>query len=177
MNKNFLINSQYNAPLSRQIQESYNKLITRVAAIDVHSRTIKNKEGTGGLVSVANIIAYQIGWGKLLLSWYAGGLHGVIPQMPGDGFSTWDYVGLAHHFYIKYAYDSGIQQQQEFFNMVIKIIAMTEGEYNTGNLEKIGVWPWCTLASGKQWPLCKWITVNTVSPYKRALILIRKSPV
>ena len=51
---------------------------------------------------------------------------------------------------------------------------MVKKEHETGNLNKIGVWPWCTLASGKQWPLSKWIRVNTVSPYKRAASMIRK---
>lgn len=42
-------------------------------------------------------------------------------------------------------------------------------------LDQRGIWAWCTLASGKQWPLSKWIRVKTASPYKRAVQLIKKA--
>jgi hypothetical protein len=61
-----------------------------------------------------------------------------------------------------------------FEGVVAEIIALVETEYATGNLEKEGVWGWCTLKSGKHWPLSKWVQVNTVAPYKRARVMIRK---
>jgi hypothetical protein len=50
-----------------------------------------------------------------------------------------------------------------------------EKEHHSGNLQRIGIWPWCTLKSGKDWPLYKWVQVNSVAPYKRAISLIKKS--
>jgi hypothetical protein len=35
-----------------------------IASIPASSRTLKKIEGTGGKVSVTELIAYQIGWGK-----------------------------------------------------------------------------------------------------------------
>lgn len=130
-------------------------------------------DGTGGKVSVADLIAYQIGWGKLLISWCQAGVQGKNPEMPGNGFSTWDYAGLANHFYATYQFDSFAQQALEFYNVVTQIVALVEQEYISGNLDKLGVWSWCTLPSGKQWPLSKWVQVNTVAPYKRAALLIK----
>jgi hypothetical protein len=95
--------------------------------------------------------------------------------MPGAGFTTWDYAGLAEHFYKTYQYSDRITALEVFENIVAEIIALVEAEYTTGDLEKNGVWEWCTLKSGKQWPLSKWIQVNTVAPYKRARVMIRKS--
>jgi hypothetical protein len=95
--------------------------------------------------------------------------------MPGEGFSKWDYVGLAHHFYQKYAYDSCHEQENVFLDMVKRIIEITEYEYKAHNLDKLNAWSWCTLPSGKQWPLAKWIQVNTVSPYKRSICIIQSS--
>ena len=172
--KSLLIKKKLNAPLSREIQDRYNNLIEIVLKTDLKSRSLKSIDGTGGKVSIADIIAYQIGWGSLLIGWYEAGTQGKMPEMPGEGFATWDYVGLAQHFYSKYHHDGADKQLHKLHAIVERILAITEQEHETGNLNKTGVWPWCTLASGKQWPLSKWITINTVSPYKRAASLIRK---
>lgn len=174
MNKILLINEFYKSPLSNKIKKEYNTLIAIIAQIPTAQRKSKIIDGTGGKVSVADLIAYQIGWGKLLINWYEIGLKGKTPQMPGEGFLKWDYTGLAKHFYEKYGCNDSIQQEQEFFNVVKRIIDITEYEFETNNLDKLGVWGWCTLTSGKQWPLSKWITVNSASSYKRAISLINR---
>jgi len=160
--------------LSKSIYIGYSKLIAAIAQIPAPLRSLKEIEGTGGKVSIIDLIAYQIGWGKLLISWYEAGIVGKKPEMPGDGFTTWDYVRLAQHFYTKYQFDGTQKQAQEFANVVARIIQIAQIEEQTGNINKLGVWQWCTLASGKQWPLSKWIQVNTTAPYKRATALIKK---
>jgi hypothetical protein len=57
---------------------------------------------------------------------------------------------------------------------VDRIVEIIETEFAAGTLDTLGVWPWCTLRSGKQWPLSKWIQINTVAPFKRAQQLIKK---
>ncbi len=173
MNHNtLLIKDHYQASLSNQIKDEFNKLILIVSSIPLSQRDIAIINGTGGKVSIANVIAYQIGWGNLLIGWYQSGLSGKDPEMPGDGFSKWDYVGIAHHFYQKYYYNNEDQSRQ-FYQVVQDIIRIVEHEYATGNLDKEGVWNWCTLSSGKKWPLSKWIRINTIAPYKRASTLIK----
>lgn len=168
------ITGSVKAPLSEAIQAAYNILIDLIVQVPLQYRTIKTIKGTGGKVSVADIVAYQIGWGKLLVGWYETGLKGEVPDMPGEGFLKWDYTGLARHFYIKYQYDSSDEQAKEFCGVVSKIVAIVEKEYQRGNLDRGGAWDWCTLESGKQWPLSKWVTVNTSSPYKKAAGLVKK---
>lgn len=136
---------------------------------------LKKLDGTGGKVSVSDLISYQIGWGKLLINWYEEGVKGKMPQMPGDGFITWDYKAIAKHFYKKYQLDSLQAQKKEFSQVIQHILNIVEKEANSGNLDLEGVWEWCTLASGKKWPLSKWIQVNTVAPYKRASAIIRQA--
>jgi hypothetical protein len=162
------------ALLSKNIQKEYNKLISIIADINRKDRLTQCIEGTGGLVSIADLIAYQIGWGTLLLTWYKAELKRKMPEMPGQGFDTWDYVGLAHHFYKKYHYDGYRKQEQKFHKIVQEIIDMVEHEYERNHLDAIGIWDWCTLKSGKKWPLSKWVQVNTVAPYKKAASLIKK---
>jgi hypothetical protein len=131
-------------------------------------------EGTGGTITIAELLAYQIGWGKCVIRWYEAGLAGKMPEMPGEGFATWDYIAIAGHFYRVYRYDSLEQQTQVFQEVVDRILAIVRSEHKTGNLDKTGVWSWCTLRSGKEWPLSKWIQVNTAAPYKRACQSIKK---
>lgn len=162
------------APLSQEITREYERLISLVTSIPVSSRILRKIEWTGGKVSISDLIAYQIGWGRCLIKWYESGINEEKPEMPGEGFSTWNYAAIAQHFYVKYQFDRIEQQEKAFYQVVFEILNIVENEFQTGNLEKIGVWPWCTLLSGKQWPLSKWIRVNTSAPHKRAYSAIRK---
>jgi hypothetical protein len=158
--------------LGEEILTTYHGLVTTISTISAKDRQLKEIDGTAGKVRVADLIAYQIGWGTLLIYWYEEGINGKTPEMPGEGFTKWDYNGLALHFYTKYHYDGYKQQDAAFHTVVERILTIVEHEYQTGNLDEVGVWPWCTLSSGKQWTLSKWVTVNTISPYKRATRLI-----
>lgn len=164
----------YNAPLSNTILEEYNKLIETVNLTPTSNLSKKIINGTGGKISITDLIAYQIGWGKLLINWYETGINNKTIIMPGEGFTTWDYTAIAKYFYKKYTSKTFNELTKEFSNVVQQIITITEHEYDTNQLDIAGIWPWCTLKSGKQWPLSKWITVNTVAPYKRARTLIKK---
>lgn len=172
--KTYLITTEFQSPLSKLIKKEYNALVTVVSALDLDSRNTKSIDNMHEKISASDLIAYQIGWGTLLITWYESGLKNETPQMPGQGFTKWDYTGIARHFYKKYLFDGASEQSQVFHDVVTKILCFTEHEYKTENLDIIGVWHWCTLASGKQWPLSKWIKINTAAPYKRATGLIKK---
>jgi hypothetical protein len=165
---------EYQAPLSTKILKEYTGFLQSINKVPSKLRIQKMIEGTGGMVSVIDLIAYQIGWGKLFIYWYESGIADINPIMPGEGFSKWDYNALARHFYSKYHFDGAQKQMEEFESVVSTILNIVETEFKAGNLERLGVWEWCTLASGKQWPLSKWITVNTAAPYKRANQGIKK---
>lgn len=154
--------------LAQDIQRERNRLVKTITDIPESDRTLKVIDGTGGKVSVADLIAYQIGWGKNLIRWYESGIVGKNPEMPGDGFLKWDYIAIAKYFYQKYSHDASDQQIIVFNQVVSRILEIVEFEQQTDQLDQIGVWDWCQLPSGKQWPLSKWIQINTVAPYKRA---------
>lgn len=158
--------------LIQDIENESDRLVKIIMSIPPSDRALKVMEGTGGKVSAFDLLAYQIGWGKNLIRWYEEGVLGQEPEMPGNGFSTWNYVAIAKDFYTKVAKENNIKA---FRQVVARIIEIVETEEPSGQLDQIGVWDWCTLASGKKWPLRKWIQVNTVAPYKRAIQLIKKS--
>ena len=70
--------------------------------------------------------------------------------MPGDGFEEWKYADIAVHFFEKYKYDYYEEQDTKFYNIVKIIISIVEKEYIKERLDKIGVWKWTTLNSGKK---------------------------
>jgi hypothetical protein len=154
------------SPLSTKIQKEFHSLMKTVEHVPISMRTHPSIEGK----SVNDIIAYQIGWGTLLIGWYEKGLLGQMPEMPGEGFTKWDYVGLAKHFAHKYR-----DLKPPLDQIVERLIDIVEHEDKSGNLNALGVWPWCTLRSGKLWPLSKWIQVNTVAPYRRANRFIKQN--
>ncbi len=168
MAHSFFIPGSYKAPLSMDIQKEYNKLVSKVICLPPQLLEEKAFNFSGGKASARDIVAYQIGWGKLLLGWYQSGLEGTLPQMPGEGFTKWEYTKIARHFYQRYHY-AGLEEQLAVFKSTVEqSIALAEHEYQTGNLDALDVWSWCTLPAGKKWPLSKWIRVNTAAPYKRA---------
>lgn len=75
-----------NFPLSQDVQKAYEQLIKTTESVPASKRRNKIIEGTGGRVSVSDLIAYQIGWGKCLIRWYETGIKGEQPEMPGIGY-------------------------------------------------------------------------------------------
>jgi len=125
-------------------------------------------------VSVTDLLAYQIGWGKLVIGWYeVGVVQKGTPQMPGDGFTEWKYNDLARHFFKKWPLDQGYQQEVMYYQVATKLIEIVEELHKSGTLDKEGVYEWANLSSGKPWPLAKWIRVNSAAPYDRAAKLVR----
>ena len=61
------IEKTYNAPLSGIIQTEYNKLLALLNQIPPQLWAEKVIDFTGGKASIADVVAYQIGWGTLLL--------------------------------------------------------------------------------------------------------------
>ncbi len=171
----YLIEGNFNTLLSKNIQKEYNKLMATIEKVPAADRSKKCMAGTGGAISIRELIAYQIGWGLRLIDWYETGLKGQLPVMPGDGFTKWSYTDIAEHFYKTYQSDTFAAQAKYFERIVRRIIEIAEQEYETGRLDKEDVWKWATLDSGKYWPLSKWIQVNTVAPYKRAIKMLRAS--
>jgi len=169
-----LIESSFAAPLSQNIQKEYNNLMQQVTKLSPETRARKKINGTGGLVSVNDLIAYQIGWTQRVIAWYEAGLKQEIVEMPGDGFTQWHYTEIARHFYKKYGHKKANEQDLLFYQSTKRIIEIVEKTYEEGTLDKPGVWDWTTLQSGKKWPLSKWIQINTVAPFKKATTLIRR---
>jgi hypothetical protein len=164
-------NLQMPLPVSKS--ELLNNLVTAYSKLHEEATSIpkdlERDPGIEGGISPCDLIAYQIGWGKLLLSWDALEAQGDKVEMPAPGFK-WNQLGLlAKHFYREQSNQSLEQLLAQFKTLQLEIQQFVESN-NEDTLFGIGRRRW----AGQKWPLIKWIQVNTVAPYESARAKLRK---
>ncbi|HMS45050.1 MAG TPA: ClbS/DfsB family four-helix bundle protein [Alphaproteobacteria bacterium] len=120
--------------------------------------------------SAADLLAYQIGWGNLLLGWDISETKGLQPLMPAPGY-RWNQLGkLAQSFYNQYA-NLPIKELCKEFSKTLHNIVTWVNNQTPETLFHPGQRRW----AGNKWPLVKWIQVNTIAPYQSARRTLRKA--
>jgi hypothetical protein len=106
------------AELLLNFDSAYSKLINELATIpeqDTRRPEIESK------ISACDLLAHQIGWGRLLLQWDKDELQGKTAQMPALGFK-WNQLGLlAQSFYTRHCDSSFSQLHAEFAELARQI--------------------------------------------------------
>ncbi|WP_180130170.1 ClbS/DfsB family four-helix bundle protein [Rhodoferax sp. BLA1] len=152
--------------LLSRFDTAYNKLreeITRVP--DELSRAPQLEGG----MSLCELIAYQIGWGRLVLQWEALEQAGQPVEMPAPGFK-WNQLGaLAQSFYLRSRDVSAAQLLAQFDALASDLRAFIAASSDTF-LFSVGQRQW----AGAKWPVVKWLQVNTIAPYDSARAKLRK---
>ncbi|WP_342399857.1 ClbS/DfsB family four-helix bundle protein [Weizmannia sp. FSL W8-0676] len=109
---------------------------------------------------------------NLILSWEQDNKEGKNVITPAPDYKWNNLGGLYQSFYDKYANDS-IETLIELFNQdVHKIIQLVES-YNDQELFEQGGSQWAS-STPSNWPIWKWIHINTVAPFKTFRTKIRK---
>jgi hypothetical protein len=67
MNRRSLLDSKETSSLANSIIKEYASLLRAISQIPPDAYELKKIEWTGGKVSVRDVVAYQIGWGTLVL--------------------------------------------------------------------------------------------------------------
>ncbi|WP_018665419.1 ClbS/DfsB family four-helix bundle protein [Heyndrickxia acidiproducens] len=120
----------------------------------------------------SQMIAYQLGWLNLILSWEQDNKDGKNVITPAPDYKWNNLGGLYQSFYDKYASYS-LETLIEMFNHdVHKIIQLVES-YSDKELFEQGGRQWANSTPSK-WPIWKWIHINTVAPFKTFRTKIRK---
>lgn len=118
------------------------------------------------------IIAYQLGWIGLLRSWDSKEHEGKEVITPEPGYK-WNQLGaLYQSFYDKYRDKSLTQLQQLFVDAVDSFIEWLN-DFSDEELFKPGGRNWAASTSSN-WPVWKWVHINTVAPFKSFRTKIRK---
>lgn len=152
--------------LLRNLKTAYSKLIEEAAAIPPElERSAELEDG----ISPCDLIAYQIGWGQLLLSWDELESCGENPQMPAPGYKLNQLGLLASSFYREHS-DQELKQLLGQFETLMQRMRLFIESSSEEILFGIGKRQW----AGPKWPLAKRIQVNTVAPYGSARTKLRK---
>lgn len=148
------------------LRKAYEKLDAELADIGPERERDAGMEGD---ISCCDLIAYQIGWGRLLMSWEAEEKAGQKPVMPTEGYK-WNQLGpLARTFYAEAENKSLGDLRKEFSELFGELCRWIESLS-----EKELLVPHQRKWTGEKWPMMKWVQVNTVAPYGSARAKIRR---
>lgn len=120
----------------------------------------------------AQMIAYQLGWMNLLLAWERDENDGHAVVTPHPEYRWNALGGLYQHFYDEYADCSLEELISGFHEHVDAMIAMT-ASYGDDELFAAGGRAWAA-STPANWPVYKWIHINTVAPFTSFRGKIRK---
>lgn len=118
------------------------------------------------------MIAYQLGWMDLIRTWDNNELEGKEVVTPAPGYK-WNQLGLLYQsFYDKYQTYSLIELRELFTASVDSFIGWLQN-FSDKQLFQAGGRKWAA-STASNWPICKWVHINTVAPFKSFRGKIRK---
>lgn len=118
------------------------------------------------------IIAYQLGWMGLLRSWDRDELEGKPVFTPAPDYK-WNQLGpLYQSFYDKYRNESLKELQNLFINEVESLVEWLN-EFEEKEIFQPGGRKWAASTTAN-WPIWKWVHINTVAPFKSFRTKIRR---
>lgn len=153
--------------LLQAIDASFGRLLKELTAIPPDQVAAASMEGhaKGTQMSVANLVAYLLGWNELVLKWLVLDAAGAPISFPETGFK-WNELGrLAQKFYADHAELPYPQLVARLGDAKGRIVAAIEAR---SEAELYGQ-PWY----GK-WTMGRMIQFNTASHYDNALGRLRK---
>lgn len=122
--------------------------------------------------SPSEMIAYQLGWLNLLQNWDMTEKRGETPSMPSLGYK-WNNLGsLYQSFYDKYKNNSLSELRQIFAQTLNEFISWIES-FSEEELFLSRQRKWAS-STPSNWPIWKWIHINSVAPFKTFRAKIRK---
>lgn len=117
------------------------------------------------------MIAYQLGWLQLVMRWEKDELAGNKVVTPSPDYK-WNQLGLIYqHFYEEYR-EYSLKELRSLFDQSVKewcswLERLTDEELFIPNTRQWTV-------TNANWPLWKWVHINSVAPFKSFRAKIRK---
>ncbi|CAM3883776.1 ClbS/DfsB family four-helix bundle protein [Aeromonas bestiarum] len=155
------------AELLLAIETNFGKLLKALQAVpeSLVQELVMEGHSKGTRMSVANLVAYLIGWNELVIKWIERDAAGLPVDFPETGFK-WNELGrLAQTFYRDH---EGLTYPQLLARLVAARARIVELIAERGDDQLYGR-PWY-----EQWTLGRMIQFNTASPYHNANGRLRK---
>ncbi|MGF6907286.1 ClbS/DfsB family four-helix bundle protein [Fusobacterium sp. PH5-44] len=118
------------------------------------------------------MIAYQLGWLNLIRNWDKDELAGKEIHMPAIGYKWNKLGGLYQSFYLKYK-EISLEKLVEIFKSDVESFIKWFDNFDEEEIFKPAGRKWAA-STPANWPISKWIHINTVAPFKSFRNKIRK---
>ncbi len=120
----------------------------------------------------AQMIAYQLGWLDLIMKWDKDEAEGKQVVTPCEGHK-WNNLGLLYQsFYDRFSSYSLAELQNLFKERVSAFVRWLDG-FTEEEVFTAGRRKWAS-STPSNWPVWKWVHINTVAPFKSFRSKIRK---
>lgn len=156
-------------------EELMETIHTKYVLLDAEFEDIDNSQKDVRIPEVdktpAEIIAYQLGWLSLVMAWDKDEREGREVLMPSPDYKWNQLGGLYQSFYEKYT-ETSITELLDLFRQSERqwldwISTLTEEELFTQGIRK-----WT--GTKENWPMARWIHINSVAPFTSFRAKIRK---
>ena len=118
------------------------------------------------------ILSYHLGWMGLLRGWESDELEGKQVITPDPGYK-WNELGkLYQSFYDKYS-DYSLENLKEMYINAVNDLVLWIKDFDDDELFNAGGRKWAQ-STPANWPVWKWVHINTVAPFKSFRSKIRK---
>ena len=159
---------QYKQELIVAINNSLNQYLTEFEEI---SEDLKDHKVATVDKTPAQNLSYQLGWVNLLLEWESKELAGFPVSMPKEGYKWNNLASLYQNFYQTHAQHS-LKENTQLLSKQVKEVTDWIENLTDEELFEINQRKWATTPAN--WPLYKWIHINTVAPFTNFRVQIRK---
>ena len=143
-----------------------------ISEFDNISEDEKNQEVEGVERTPSQMIAYQLGWMTLLMSWDRDETSGKPVITPSKGYKWNQLGGLYADFYKQYGALSLAELKQMYVDLVSRLIEWLNS-FSDDELFGQDIRKWASSTPSK-WPIWKWVHINTVAPFKSFRSKVRK---
>ncbi len=120
----------------------------------------------------AQMISYQLGWMNLILFWEQDEKNGNKVITPTPEYKWNNLAALYQNFYKTYERNSLTELVNLFVKLKDRVVDLVNS-YTDKELFEQGTRDWAS-STPSNWPIWKWIHINTVAPFKNFKSKIRK---
>jgi hypothetical protein len=122
--------------------------------------------------SPLQMLAYQLGWMQLLRSWDASELAGEEVITPAPGIK-WNQMGVLYDDFTQRYQEYGMAQLIDAFKQEVESLTTWLTGFSDEELFQPGGRKWAS-STPSNWPIYKWVHINTVAPFQSFRSKIRK---
>lgn len=152
-----------------EIQKTARLYISEFADIEEKDRDLRLEDGEK---TPYENLAYQLGWMNLIKTWEADELAGREVVTPAPGIK-WNKMGELHGRFYAANKERSMQELQKMFGATVDEICLWIGDMDERDLFQSGGRKWAA-STASNWPVWKWVHINTVAPFKSFRSKIRK---